>query len=66
VRADSEGIVKSPTTGLVSLWPDQTPGGTNNLAQTTSSAQPMFVADGVNGRPTLHFDGGDVMGSRRA
>jgi hypothetical protein len=61
VKADAEDGVVKDASGLVSEWRDQAPDGTNHLTQATGTAKPTWVANGVNGRPTLHFDGGDVM-----
>lgn len=33
--------------------------GTYNATQGTASAQPTYVADGIGGRPSFSFDGGD-------
>lgn len=42
--------------GYIVTWYDQA--GGNNLAQATSSKQPLFVASGQNGRPIADFDDG--------
>jgi hypothetical protein len=61
VRADAGEDVVQDANGFVSQWKDQVPEGTNHLGQTTATARPRWIADGVNGKPVLRFDGGDMM-----
>ena len=42
--------------GLVSNWTDQSTAN-NHLTQSVASPQPTFVASGLDGRPTVRFDG---------
>lgn len=44
----------------VSAWADQSGNG-NHVTQATGAKQPTFVASGINNKPTLTFDGGDVL-----
>jgi len=47
--------------GNVSDWGDQSGLG-NHLTQGTAGNQPLFVASGLNGKPTVRFDGaGDTL-----
>jgi len=55
LRAD-KGVTE--TGGAVSAWSDQS-GNFNNTVQTNPSQQPAVVADAVNGRAVLRFDGAD-------
>ncbi len=38
-------------------------GNGRNVTQGNSSQQPVFVANGLNGRPILHFNAGQIMGN---
>ena len=42
--------------GYVSTWTDRS-GNENNAIQATAENQPLLVASGLNGEPTLSFDG---------
>jgi hypothetical protein len=53
VRADL-GVTLNA--GNVSIWADQSGLG-HNLAQATAANQPLWVSAGVNGAPTVLFDG---------
>ncbi|MDI1248811.1 MAG: hypothetical protein PSV13_08110 [Lacunisphaera sp.] len=44
------------TTGRVGTWPDQS-GGHGDGLQTVTVEQPLLVADAINGRPAVRFDG---------
>src|SRR3954453_5691076 len=44
------------TAGPVSAWQDQSGNGAN-ASQPTSSRQPTFISNAVNGKPTIRFDG---------
>ncbi len=44
----------------VSEWTDLG-GGANNAIQLDPSFQPTLIEDGLNGNPTLYFDGGDII-----
>jgi hypothetical protein len=52
----------------VSTWADQSGNG-NDAIELDSDRQPLLVRDGLNGKPTIHFDGLDDMlgltGSKR-
>ena len=52
LKADA-GITKDGS-NKVSTWADQSPNGWN-AAMTSSTNQPTWVADGINGNPALHF-----------
>jgi hypothetical protein len=52
-----QGIIKDAG-GAVSEWQDSSGTG-NNAAQSDSAKQPLFNATGVNGLPTVTFDGTD-------
>ncbi len=47
----------------ISQWNDINPQGTNknNVVQATSTKQPTYKSIGLNGFPTVSFDGGDVL-----
>ena len=45
----------------VSAWEDQSGWG-NDVEQGTVSSQPLFVASGINGQPSLDFSGSTVIG----
>lgn len=44
----------------VSQWDDQSGNG-KNLTQATAGSQPLYVASGINGFPSLTFDGVDFL-----
>jgi hypothetical protein len=44
--------------GVVSAWADQSPSHTD-ATQDVAQAQPVFIANGINGHPALLFDGAD-------
>ena len=44
--------------GVVSVWADQSPSHTD-ATQELARAQPVLVADGINGHPAVLFDGAD-------
>lgn len=44
----------------VSQWNDMSASGWN-ISQSTASAQPLYVANGLNGKPALYFDAGDKL-----
>jgi surface protein len=46
--------------GYCTILFDQSGNG-NNVVQTNPSQQPLFVATGLNGKPTLHFNSGRFM-----
>jgi fibronectin type 3 domain-containing protein len=46
------------TVGSVPYWPDQSGVASRGAAQVTVSAQPVLVANALNGRPVVHFSGG--------
>ncbi len=50
--------VTSGAGGKVSLWADQSGKG-NNASQNAGSPQPLLVANELNGRPVIRFDGAD-------
>ena len=55
LRADAgleQGSVNTP----VNCWADQSGNG-NNATQPVSGNQPLWVANVIDGRPTVHFDG---------
>jgi len=56
LKSDS-GITKDAS-DFVSAWEDQS-GTLNNLAQTTASKQPLYVANELYGYPVIRFDGID-------
>ncbi|MEI6122896.1 MAG: PKD domain-containing protein [Bacteroidota bacterium] len=53
LKAD-EGITLN--SGHVSVWADQSGNG-NTATQSTLANQPLYVANGLNGKPLLRFDG---------
>ena len=58
-------FVTRDASNRVSAWFDAT-GTTNNtvaqdVSQGTSTAQPLWVANGINGQPAVQFDGGDFL-----
>jgi hypothetical protein len=55
VRADA-GVALNGSS--VSQWSDQS-GNNRNAVQGTASSQPAFIANAVNGKPALQFDGVD-------
>lgn len=57
LRADT-GVTESG--GAVSQWDDLSGNG-NNATQTTGSVQPTLQTTGINGLPSLNFDGTDRM-----
>jgi probable HAF family extracellular repeat protein len=42
--------------GQISVWADQSGNG-NNATQNTANNQPLWVANAINGRPVVRFDG---------
>lgn len=55
VKADA-GITLNK--GGVSNWANQSNGGSDyDFIQTTAASQPLYVLDGINGLPTLRFNG---------
>jgi len=52
------GALVSVTQRNVSAWADQS-GAASNFTQGTGAAQPLYVASGLNGQPTLRWDGVD-------
>ncbi len=54
LRADA-GVVTNPS-GRVGQWLDQSP-SLNHASQATLNSQPLFVANALNGKPVLRFDG---------
>lgn len=54
LKADM-GITKDGS-NLVSQWADQS-GNANHAIQASSSAQPLWVTNGFNGKPIVRFDG---------
>jgi hypothetical protein len=42
----------------ISAWRDRNGNG-RNLAQTTTASQPTLIDNGINGRPSVRFDGSD-------
>ena len=54
--ADSSTITLNGST--VSQWNDKS-GNNRNVSQATASNQPAYQATGLNGRPTMNFDGAD-------
>ena len=46
--------------GNVSQWRDKSGNG-RHASQGTASAQPLYQPSGLNGRPTIRSDGGDVL-----
>jgi len=52
LRAD----VGAPTSGLISRWVDQSGLG-NDAVQPTVAAQPQVIANALNGKPVVRFDG---------
>jgi|GEM_PF-1166172 len=56
VRADV-GVTASAS-GAVTAWADQS-GSNNNAVQATESRAPKLVANALNGKPVLRFDGVD-------
>ena len=56
LRAD-EGIT-TDANGNVSHWDDQS-NSNNDMSQGAEPLRPTFVADGINGRPSLRYDGTD-------
>ena len=46
----------------VSTWNDKSGNGWD-LVQLTASAYPLYVANGINGKPALYFDGNDKLKS---
>ncbi len=56
--------VTADASGSISVWADQSPNGNNAsqdnaLATPPVSFQPMLVANALNGKPVIHFDGVD-------
>ena len=63
LRADA-GITKG-STNLVSSWGDQSGSG-NDAKQSDPAAQPLWVTNSINGRPSLKFNGSsDVLSFNR-
>jgi hypothetical protein len=56
--ADSSTITLNGAT--VSQWNDKSGNG-RNVAQAVATAQPTYNASGLNSKPTLSFDGGDIL-----
>jgi hypothetical protein len=54
VRADTG--VEADESGRVSLWRDQS-GTEHHASQANSDRRPTLVADGINSRPVIRFDG---------
>jgi len=60
LKADDPGIVSN--NGNISLWPDNSLiNPANNATQSNGSNQPTLVANGLNGRPVVHFAGGQSL-----
>lgn len=55
LRAD-KGVTE--TAGAVSAWNDQS-GNFNNATQSDATRRPTLVANALNGKPVLRFDGGN-------
>jgi hypothetical protein len=56
LRADAG--VTTDATGAVSAWADQAGGG-YSASQSIASSKPLLIANDVNGRAAVRFDGGD-------
>lgn len=55
LQAGSADVTFNPDTGRVATWLDRSGSG-NHAHQTNTNRQPVYVADGLNGLPALHFD----------
>jgi hypothetical protein len=55
LEANSLGLADGTA---VDIWPDKTANG-NNATQTTVAARPIYRAAGLNGQPSVQFDGVD-------
>lgn len=55
LKADSLSLADG---SQVASWADQTTNG-NDFSQATSSRRPLWIANGLNGKPVLRFDGTD-------
>jgi len=51
----SRDVIVEPSTVIVTSWGDRSPSGL--LATTVSGSQPLLSAGGINGRPSISFDG---------
>ena len=55
LKADDPAITLN--NGNVKIWPDRSSNGGNDATQLTGANQPALVANAVNGRPVVRFNG---------
>lgn len=56
----ADGPINVDVTNRVTQWTDRS-GLNNNVSQANPAKQPLFVANGFNGRPVVRFDGSDAL-----
>jgi hypothetical protein len=59
--ADQDSSLLMGNDNGVSSWKDRRGGSNPTLTQSTVAARPVYVADGMNGRPVIHFQGASAL-----